>query len=86
MAFNSSTNTNKNQFVARMVSRSSGKSACWINLTETLCRTVFATDLPNITATQALEKLPPLFNNDLLEVVITDLTKETATITDIKDF
>jgi len=81
MAFNSTnTSKNKNQFVARQVSRKSGKTASWINLTDEFSRNVFGSELSMVTAQQAMEVLPKLYSNDYLKVAITDLTEEVKVV------
>ena len=77
MAFEPKNNTkNKNQFVARLVSRKTARTVSWINLTDEFSRSVLGVELKLVTAEKAQEVLPRLFGNDFLEVVITDLTKE----------
>lgn len=76
MAFNTTTSKNKNQFVARLVSKKTGKTASWVNLTDEFSRSVFGKELQDVTAQEAEEVLPKLFDNNYLEVAITDLTAE----------
>ena len=86
MAFNNSTQAkNKNQFVARLISRKSGKTASWINVTDEFSKTVFGAELRDVTAEDALVKLPALFNNQYLEVAITDLTAE-LTVVEVTEY
>ena len=77
MAFETSKqNKNKNLFTARLVSRRTGKLASWINPPEEFSLKVFGKALNMVTAQEAEEKLPKLFENQYLEVVVTDLTAE----------
>ncbi len=73
-ATKSSKSTNKNLFVARQVSKKTGKTASWLNLTEEFARTVFGCELKLVTAEQAMEKLPTIYETAFLEVAVTDLT------------
>ena len=70
-----SKSTNKNLFVARLVSKATGKTISWINLTEEFSRKVFACELRLVTAEQALTTLPALMANDFMTVEVTDLTE-----------
>lgn len=85
MAFNTATSTNKNQFVLRLVSRRTGDTASWVNLTESFCNKVFGKEIKNITPAEALEKLPPYYESKYLALEITDLTAEKRVI-DITEF
>lgn len=82
MSFSSSKakTANKNLFVARLVSKSSGKTVSWINLTEEFARKVFACELKLVTAEQATKVLPPLMENDFLTVEVTDLTADVEVV------
>ena len=70
-----SKSANKNLFVARLTSKSSGKTISWINLTEEFARKVFACELKLVTAEMAITTLPSLMNNDFMVVEVTDLTE-----------
>ena len=76
MAFETNTKTNKNKFVASMVSNTTGHTASWVNLTETFCLKVFGKKIIDITAEEAQEKLPPLYNNKFLSISIKDIEAE----------
>jgi len=81
MAFNTSKSTsNRNNFVAYLASKKTGKVVSWINLTDTFARQVFGTELKNITAEEAEAVLPGLLGNDYVEVHITDTTAELVTV------
>jgi len=71
---------NKNQFVARLVSKKTGKTASWINLTDEFSRTVFGTELKDVTAEIAEPKLVAVFSNQFLDVIVKDLTAEIVTV------
>lgn len=76
MAFNSNTTktSNKNLFVGRLVSKATGKTVSWINLTEEFSRKVFGCELADVTAQQAEETLPQILENQYIAVEITDVT------------
>ena len=77
MAFEQNkTNKNKNMFTARLVSKKSGKLASWINPPIEFSLAVFGKPLEQVTAQEAQEQYPKLFENEYLEVVITDTTAE----------
>lgn len=77
MAFDNKTkSTNKNLFVARLVSVKSGKTISWINITEEFARKVFGVELKLVTAEEALSVLPSLLGNDNVTVEVTDLTAD----------
>jgi hypothetical protein len=82
MAFkkNNQSNTNKNLFVASLLSKKTGSTISWINLTDSFCKAVFKKELKNITAEEALATLPQLLGNDYVEVKITDTTAELVQI------
>jgi hypothetical protein len=87
MAFNKSTsNQSKNQFVARLVSKKTGSTISWVNLTDEFARRVFAVaKVSEVTAEMAEDTLPMLLENDYVEVKIADLTLELEAIS-AKDF
>ena len=78
MAFASSTNSSasKNQFVAYLASKKTGKVISWVNLTDTFVKAVFTCKLAEVTAEDAEAVLPGLLNNEFVEVHITDTTAE----------
>ena len=79
MAFNENPaiTRNKNQFVARMVSKKTGAMVNWVHITDDFARKVFGANIASeVTSKQAEETLPLLLNNDYVECVITDLTLE----------
>jgi hypothetical protein len=82
MAFNENTavKRNKNQYVARLVSKKSGKTVSWINVTPEFSRSVFGEEPQNVTAQQALDVLPKVLTNDFVEVSVTDITAEQPTV------
>ena len=87
MAFQSkSGSTSKAAFAARLVSKKTGATVSWINITDQFARAVFAeAKAIDVSAEQAEEVLPTLLENEYVEVVITDLTAELDAI-DAKDF
>lgn len=78
MAFDKKASTqNKNMFTARLVSKKTGSMYAWIHITDDMSRRVFgATKASEVTAEQAEEVLPNLFDNDYAEVKITDMTAD----------
>jgi hypothetical protein len=78
MAFQSkSGTTSKSAFAARLVSKKTGSTVSWINITDQFARAVFAeAKAIDVTAEQAEAVLPELLENEYVEVAITDLTAE----------
>jgi hypothetical protein len=87
MAFQSkSGSVSKAAFAARLVSKKTGATISWVNITDQFSRAVFAVaKATEVTAEEAEAVLPGILNNDFVEVVITDLTAELDPI-DAKDF
>ena len=75
-AFNANSSKSKSMAVARLVSKKTGHTISWINLTEQFAKAVFGQEVKNVSAEAMLTTLPSLFNNDFVEVMVTDLTKE----------
>ena len=82
--FNANATKQKAMAVARTVSKKSGSTIGWINLTEQFSKSVFGVEVKNITAKQMEEVLPELYGNQYMEVVVTDLTAELAPISAIE--
>ena len=80
MAFNTPTKSSKNQFVARLISKKTAKTASWVNLTDEFARNIFGCEVKDITATMALDILPNMFNSPYLEIAVTDLTTELTVV------
>ena len=74
--FNANATKQKAMAVARTVSKKSGSTIGWINLTEQFSKSVFGVEVKNITAKQMEEILPALYENQYIEVAVTDLTAE----------
>ncbi len=74
MAFDTKKTANKNMFVASLVSKSTGHTASWINLTDTFCTRVFGCKITEVTAEMAEAKLPKIFESGYLAVHIVDTT------------
>ena len=81
MAFNTKETNNKNQFVASMVSKATGDVASWVNLTETMCTKVFGKKLEDISAEEAQDKLPIIYDTSFLFINIKDITIPLGEIT-----
>ena len=82
MGFNQDNkNTNKNQVVLSMVSKETGKTASWVNLTDTFARSVCKCEVIEVTEAILLEKnVPAIYETKYLELHIKDTTKELETI------
>lgn len=77
VSFEQASDKAQNQFVARLVSKKSGKTVAFINIVDQFARDVFGTkDIETITADEVVEKLVPLIDKGLLEVAVTDVTAE----------
>ena len=79
-SFNQTSSKNKALAVARLISRTSGHTISWVNLTSSFSRAVFKAEPHEVTAKQMLEKLPALLNNQYVEVAVTDYTAELEAI------
>jgi len=81
---NSTVSKNKNQFVAQLVSRKTGKQAGFFNMSDVMAREAFGVrSIADVTFAQAHKTLPRAFSNELFELVVTDPAKvlETRDIT-----
>ena len=75
MNFTNNATKQKAMAVARTVSKKTGHTIGWINLTEQFSKSVFGAEVKNITAEQMEAVLPELYGNKYIEVMVTDLTK-----------
>ena len=78
--FNAKASKVKALAVARTVSRKSGSTIAWINLTPAFSTAIFGCDPKHVTAQQMRDTLPALYNNDMIELLVTDLTEEITPI------
>jgi len=75
-----STSKNRNQFVAQMVSTTTGDQAGFFNMSDVMARKSFGVrSVADVTYEQALEKLPLILNSHYLEVVVTNPEAELVT-------
>lgn len=79
-SFTNTKAANKAMAVARLVSKKTGHTISWVNLTEQFAKAVFACEVKNVSAEDMQRVLPKLFENDFVEVMVTDLTEELRAI------
>ena len=71
----------KNQFTARTVSKKTGAMIAWVHPVDDFARKVCGVaNASEITPAMALEHLPQFYDNELVELAITDLTSEQEVI------
>ena len=76
----------KNQFAARTVSRKTGAMIAWVHPVDELARKLCGVaSVSEMTPAMAQTYLPQFHENDLVELVITDLTADQAVV-DIADY
>ena len=76
-SFETTSDKAQNQFVARLVSKKSGKTVAFVNIVDQFARDVFGTkDIETITADEVTDILKPLVDKGLLELAVTDVTAE----------
>ena len=79
--FKKTNNKAQNQFTARTVSRKTGAMISWIHPVDSLARAICGVkNVSEMTAAMALEHLPQFHENELVELIITDLTSEQEVI------
>ena len=76
-SFTANNTKSKNQFTARVISKKTGAMLGWFHPVDELARKLIGVStVSEITPIQALSKLPQFFDNDLVELAITDLTAD----------
>ena len=79
--FTKNESKSRNQFIARTVSRKTGRMIAWVHPVDDFVRSVVGVaSVEEMTAQQAQAILPRFYENDLVELVITDLTAEREVI------
>ena len=75
--FTKNESKSKNQFTARTVSRKTGRMIAWVHPVDDFARAVAGVaSIEEMTAQQAQDLLPRYYENDLVELIVTDLTSE----------
>jgi len=75
MGFEKKQNTNKNAVVLSMVSKATGSTASWVNLTDTFARKVCGCEVKDVTIEILIERnVPAHYNTELLELHMVDTT------------
>lgn len=75
MAFAQATNKSKNSVVLSLTSKSTGKTAFWLNMTDTMARDVFRKEIKDITAEDIDQKeIGRLIAEGYFQLNITDTT------------
>ena len=77
MAFaQSTTNSNKNQFVASLTSKNSGKVAIWLNPADSFIKSTTGEDMSNVTPEMIEKLIKAVLESGNFELVVKDTTKE----------
>ena len=76
MAFETKTNnSNKNKVVLSMVSKATGKTASWVNLTDTFARNVCGCEVKEVTLDLLIAKnVPSMYETKLFHLHMVDAT------------
>ena len=80
-SFKDNAQRSKNQFAARTVSRKTGAMIGWVHITDEFSRKVMgAPKASEVTYERALSMLPQFYENDLVELAITDMSAEAEVV------
>ena len=81
MAFNTnSSNKNKNQFVASITSNRTGKTAIWLNPTDSFLMATLAKEIKHVSPEEAKAKILEVLMSDDFSLTVKDITAEQAVI------